>query len=94
MVLSFQLMFLFRIELLSTGVTYNRVAVCKMARGRALWVACASDRIYMVKEHRLRCANCNAPRGYVLAWVDGIGFVAPALEGPCYLSYMCGRVVF
>jgi len=64
---------------------------------RALWVACASDRIYMdaaVKEQRLRCANCNAPRGCVLAWIDGIGFAAPALEGPCYLFYMCGRVVF
>ena len=32
LVLAFRLMSLFRIELLSTGVTYNRVAVCKMAR--------------------------------------------------------------
>ena len=30
----------------------------------------------------------------MLAWIDGITFVAPALEGPCYLSDMCGRVVF
>ena len=47
-----------------------------------------------MKEQRLRCANFNAPRGCVLAWIDGITFVAPALEGPCYLSDMCGRVVF
>ena len=88
---------LFRIELLSTGVTYNRVAVCKMARA-----SCPMGRLRArshllhaaVKEQRLRCANFNAPRGCVLAWIDGITFVAPALEGPCYLSDMCGRVVF
>ena len=30
----------------------------------------------------------------MLAWGDRIGFVAPALEVPRYLSYMCGRIVF
>jgi hypothetical protein len=85
-------MFLFKIELLSTGVI--GLPSARWLARRVLWVACASDRIYTVKEQRLRCANCNAPRGCVLAWGDGIGFVAPALEGPCYLSYMCGSVLY
>ena len=91
LVLAFQLMFLFRIEVLSTGATYHRVAVCKMARA-----SCPVGRL-RVRSHlygrgRERttfcCANCNALRGCVFAWVDGIGFVAPALEGLCYFSYL------
>ena len=55
MVLAFQLMFLFRIEVLSMLLRTIGLPSARWRARRALWVACASDRIYMdaaVKEQR------------------------------------------